>query len=228
MKKIFCLAVFVAAFLLSFAQVEQCPMGGRENCTGYCGAFNDNNGDGFCDFSIIKKEEAKAQSSKKETTSEKRENNKIERRDTETKPSFSEIESSIAEAETESITQEISTFTDTTPIVKQKLSGYKKHFWPICITTLVLYALSSLLVWKKKIKKVNHRRLWNCILLITCLVSCLLGFYVAIAKIYGWSFDYMSIMVHHVDFGVSMTIICIIHILWHLKYFKNIISNAKQ
>lgn len=217
MKKIFFLAVFVAAFLLSSAQVEQCPMGGRENCTGYCGAFNDNNGDGYCDFSIIKKEGVKAQSSKNETTFPKRENGKIERSDTETKPSFSE---------TESVTQEIST--DTTPIVKQKLSGYQKHFWPICITTLVLYAFSSLLVWKKKIKKVNHRRLWNCILLITCLVSCLLGLYVAIAKIYGWSFNYAEIMVYHVDFGVSMTIICIIHILWHLKYFKNIISNAKQ
>lgn len=96
------------------------------------------------------------------------------------------------------------------------------------IATLTLYIVSVILVKVKIIKKVTHRKFWNVILLITCLVSCLLGVYVVFAQMYSLPMNYMTLMQLHVDFGISMTIVVIIHILWHLKYWKNLFKNAKN
>ncbi|MBR1770146.1 MAG: hypothetical protein IJ748_06795 [Bacteroidales bacterium] len=55
MKKIFFSLVFTCFALLTFAQqkTENCPFGGRENCTGYCGRFTDENKDSYCDYSKL-------------------------------------------------------------------------------------------------------------------------------------------------------------------------------
>ena len=74
-------------------------------------------------------------------------------------------------------------------------------------------------------KKISHRKIWNCVLLITCLVSCLFGLYIVLAKMYDWSMNYMTVLKLHVDFGIVMTIIAIIHIVWHWRYFKNMLKH---
>lgn len=55
MKKLALLVVCTFIGLIAFAQqnTSKCPFGGRENCTGYCGHFTDENKDSYCDYSKL-------------------------------------------------------------------------------------------------------------------------------------------------------------------------------
>ena len=55
MKRFFVLLLISLFFSVAYCQQEpeKCPFGGREDCTGYCGLFTDENEDGFCDYSIL-------------------------------------------------------------------------------------------------------------------------------------------------------------------------------
>ncbi|MCQ2327452.1 MAG: hypothetical protein MJZ71_07810 [Bacteroidales bacterium] len=65
-KKVFLLVASMIFTLACFAQqqTDKCPMGGRVDCTGFCGTFTDKNSDGFCDYSKLSGK--KAECSKKE------------------------------------------------------------------------------------------------------------------------------------------------------------------
>ncbi len=232
MKRFLFLFVCLSALCLTYAQQDtsQCPFGGREDCTGYCGLFTDNDGDGFCDYSLLtnqneenEKKEATTVDKKEvpKTTSESNSIKATEKKDTEQpkkEVSQEETEQSLIEEQTITTTQTI-TVTKTNV---RALSPY--HFWLLLIITLILYILSTILVKSKFIKKATHRKIWNFILLVTCLVSCLLGVYIVLAKMYGWTMNYMTLLKLHVDFGIVMTIVAIIHILWHIRYFKNMLK----
>ncbi len=75
-KKFLTLFVAIMFGVTLFAQqkIENCPFKGRENCTGYCGRFTDENKDGYCDYSKLtdsknlqadKEKDAKAKAEKK-------------------------------------------------------------------------------------------------------------------------------------------------------------------
>ncbi|HPW90554.1 MAG TPA: hypothetical protein PLJ40_03995 [Paludibacteraceae bacterium] len=86
--------------------------------------------------------------------------------------------------------------------------------------TLVLYGASVLLVKRKCYKKATHRKIWNYILLVTFLVSALLGLWLVILLNYDIETDfYTSYLTWHVDFGIAMSIVGIIHFLWHWNYY---------
>ena len=52
------LIVLFSLLCLSVSIMQaQCPFGGKENCKGECGRFIDENGDGYCDSSIIRSAE---------------------------------------------------------------------------------------------------------------------------------------------------------------------------
>ena len=239
MKKLLSIVVLLATFCVVNAQQqpENCPFGGRENCTGYCGLFNDNNNDGFCDYSILtsEKKESTPATQKQETTStEKKDTTSVpEKKTTEAKSTQTKEETTLTTPTETTIVEEFVTesltTTETNIVTKPKkvLTGYQSHFMTICLCTILLYCITALLVKSKKMKKVNHRKIWNFLLLVTFLVSCLLGLYIAIARIYDLPMNYKNLILLHVDFGVSMTIISIFHIVWHIKYFKNMFSNAK-
>lgn len=55
-KNILTLMIATVFSITLFAQqkTENCPLGGRENCTGFCGNFTDANKDGYCDYSKLK------------------------------------------------------------------------------------------------------------------------------------------------------------------------------
>ncbi len=229
MKYILSLTVFIILSFVCFAQqdTEQCPFGGRENCTGYCGLFTDGNKDGYCDYSLLNlPKENKKEEPEKKTAVEPKEVKKDSVKNSDTpvsdreygNPTFDSLQSvspTIEEAEEEEVAE---TTKAKTPY----------HFWPLIILTLGLYTCTFFCVKTGNMKKITHRKIWNSILLLTCLVSCLLGLYIVLAKMYGWSMNYMTILQFHVDFGIAMTVIAIIHIIWHWKYFKNMVKSKQK
>lgn len=232
MKRFLFLILFLSALTLTYAQQDtsQCPFGGRENCTGYCGLFTDNNSDGFCDYSLLINQNEEKEK-KGATTAEKKETQKVTPEPKAIKTSENkkteQSKEEVLQEETQPLLVEEQSITNTQTTTATKtntkaLSPY--HFWLLLIITLVLYVLSTILVKSKFIKKATHRKIWNFILLVTCLVSCLLGVYIVLAKMYGWTMNYMTLLKLHVDFGIVMTIVAIIHILWHIRYFKNMLK----
>ncbi len=232
MKRLLFLCICLFAFVFTYAQQDtsQCPFGGRENCTGYCGLFTDNNADGYCDYSLLtnqnkeqeNKETTSPQKSQTQKTTPEPKAIKTTEKNVTNQSEEEVLKNAFAEEQTYSTSATTSQSITTQVVATQSLSPY--HFWWLLVVTLILYVFSTLLVKSKKVKKATHRKIWNFILLVTCLVSCLLGVYIVLAKMYGWTMNYMTLLKLHVDFGIVMTIVAIIHILWHIRYFKNMIK----
>lgn len=241
-KKMLVLVSFILVSLIGFSQ-SNCPFGGKINCEGACGRFVDNNGDGFCDNGRVEKvntaqknNNTKTISSNTEkkvlTSEEKTKKNLKKTKNLENKTKKNSDDSvSIVNQETtteENLSENTESSTTIMPVNNNTKPPKPYHFLLISILTLALYAFTAVLVKTKNMKKITHRKIWNVILLITCLVSCLLGLFLAVVKNYDINIMkyYLPILKIHVDFGISMTIIAIIHILWHLKYFKNLVKRA--
>ena len=99
------------------------------------------------------------------------------------------------------------------------------YFLPILLVLCIFYFLTYTLSNKKKIKIIQHRRIWNVILLITFLISGIFGIILAILISYGIRLTFYSdLLFWHVEMGIAMAIISIFHIAWHWKYFKRIVK----
>lgn len=95
----------------------------------------------------------------------------------------------------------------------------------ISVLTICFYILTSLLYRFKIIKRTTHRKIWNFILLFMAIVALLGGFIIIIQLKYGILIKLLNqLMFWHVEAGISMTIIAVIHILWHRRYFLKIFS----
>lgn len=101
-------------------------------------------------------------------------------------------------------------------------SGSDKPYNLILISalTLGLYLITHLLKRFELISKTLHRRIWNLVLLITFLVSGVLGLVLVVQINYevlgGWYLRFLNL---HVEFGISMALVSMIHALWHIKYY---------
>ena len=221
-KKMFFVLGITLFFLMPFSIHAQCPFGEKYNCLGESGRFYDENGDSFCDNSLVKAEEVQTQTQTTEIVEE-------------------EYEKIVAQPKKKQIVQEeikveepiITTQTATEQIIPEKAEiqpetkKTKKPYNIILITSIVLlaYLFTFILVKAGKLKKLSHRKLWNVILLLTFLVSCLLGFVLALQINYGFCMDWFrNFLKWHVEFGIAMTLIAVIHIIWHYKYYINMIS----
>ena len=224
-KKMFFVLGITLFFLMPFSIHAQCHFGEKYNCLGECGRFYDENGDSFCDNSLVKAEEVQTQTQTTEIVEE-------------------ECEKRVAQPKKKQIVQEeikveepiITTQTATEQIIPEKAEiqpekkKTRKPYSIILISSIVLvsYFATYLLVKTGKLKKLSHRKIWNVILLITFLVSCLLGFLLALQINYGFCMDWFrTFLTWHVEFGVAMTIIAVIHIVWHYKYYTTMISKKK-
>ena len=68
----------------------------------------------------------------------------------------------------------------------------------------------------------NHRKIWNALLLITFLASGILGILLVIRINFGVAIPLpFNVMFWHVETGIAMFMISIFHISWHGTYFKN-------
>ena len=102
------------------------------------------------------------------------------------------------------------------------------HFVPISLILIILYCLSILLVRKKVIGTVKHRKIWNALLLISFLISAILGILLIIKINYGLVLlPLPSTLFWHVEAGIVMLVVSIFHILWYWNYFKNIFKLNK-
>jgi len=91
--------------------------------------------------------------------------------------------------------------------------------------TLGLYLVTFLLYKRDVIKRIHHRKVWNLLLLLTFLVSCLFGLFLVVQLNYDVALKiYPTLLVWHVEVGIAMALIAVIHILWHIRYFRNMLK----
>jgi uncharacterized integral membrane protein len=102
-------------------------------------------------------------------------------------------------------------------------------FGLISILLTIIYIASFVLSKLKKISVASHRKVWNILLLITFLVSAILGLLLTIRIQYGINFQLpFNMLFWHVEAGIAMSLISIFHILWHLPYYLNIFKKIKN
>jgi hypothetical protein len=90
----------------------------------------------------------------------------------------------------------------------------------ISIASIVLYLISYILAKTKLITLIIHRRIWNYILLVSGLITLILGFLLTLQADLGIRINLpINMIFWHVEAGIAMSIIAIIHILWHWRYF---------
>ncbi len=248
-KTILALMLFVGTCLFATAQVVQdC---GAIDCPGRCGRFIDQNGDGFCDRGRLSSPAPATQSTAetdagkaevapivntKDTKNTKNTKSTKDAKNTKESPAQT-VKEEPKEVNTENIatSQEPSTEAvaeeETTVEKPADNTPQKKPYDLILITalTLGLYALTFILVKANVLKKTTHRKIWNSILLITALVSCLLGFFLVLQINYGWKMDWFwKVKFYHVEFGIAMTIVALFHIFWHMNYWKTLFKKREN
>ena len=213
----------------SFAYA-QCPFGNgtRVECVKGCDNFVDKDGDGYCDYSRIFAKEttdtAAATTKRDKMRTPSRETNRHKNSNHE------ESKQTMEEEDTaEIIPSETSIVTETTPPAAK--TPVKKPYRLVLISALTLggYFFTFLLSRFGLLHKVYHRRIWNTLLLLTAVVSCLFGFLLVIQLNYGILPNYYrSILTWHVECGIAMTIIAVFHVIWHFPYYKRLFKKAKQ
>ncbi len=220
--------------LLSLSIHAQCPWN-RVNCSHCCGRHTDENGDGYCDYSILELQVVKNVDSIKiqdivnENKVDKKGNLITKEKDEKSKTLNKTIVNSYTKIidSNKTATSQINTSLNTLPQNSIVSPSKSKPYDLILISfiTSVLYGFTYLLAKLGKIKIKYHRRIWNVILLLTFTTSCLFGFFLVIQINYQFAFDWFKTILHwHVQVGISMTIIAIFHIFWHLKYLAKIFS----
>ncbi len=246
MKKLF-LLFFLMLLFQNYFLYSQCPQN-RTNCSYGCGRYIDNDKDGFCDYtaftedifrrvqactdSIAKAKQAKVNLFTKDSLSKIINLKKKLLKSNEKKIAEVEnIEKKIVSKESiniDSLSKEDTNFIYEEPEVLQNTNTKPYDLLFISITTVGLYLLTMLLATFGWIKKQTHRRFWNILLLLTFLVSCLFGFFLVIQINYNFVMDWLKTVLYwHVEIGIAMTVISVFHILWHLRYFKNILKKSK-
>jgi len=108
----------------------------------------------------------------------------------------------------------------------EEASNQKKRFYPFIPVVLIfsiLYALTHLLSKKKIITPITHKKIWNILLLITFLISGILGIFLVLKVNLGIVVPLpFNSLYWHVEAGITMALISIFHIIWHWRYFRNI------
>jgi len=102
------------------------------------------------------------------------------------------------------------------------------HLLLISLVLTILYIVSHILSKKKVISVVNHRKIWNILLLATFLASGIFGILLVIRINFGIAIPLpFNILFWHVEIGIAMVAISIFHIIWHWAYFKSLLKIRK-
>jgi len=221
--RFFFLSLTILFFSLKInAQTENCPRGRMYECTGLCGFFTDQNNDGFCDYSIVEeklKTDSIAAGMIDTEEPQQQENQAVTNIVNTTNDTVIKDSVKVEKIEVDNKKTSIKP-----PIKKDLRPRYPLTF--ISLLTLIPYFISSLLVKTKTIKKRIHRKIWNYILLITFTVAGILGLILVIQINYKIMMNlFLENLKLHVEFGISMAIISIIHVIWHWNYY---FSRKKQ
>lgn len=91
---------------------------------------------------------------------------------------------------------------------------------PVLVLTLVVYIVSWLFAYWGIISRKGFRKFWNILLLISFIISGLLGIFSVIKINYKLTIPgYEQYLQWHVSAGIAMVFIAFIHLSWHLKYY---------
>lgn len=215
------IVLFVVSLAYSQEFTVDCPKG-KVNCTLQCGRYVDANGDTICDLSvpkfIVDEKKNKEIAKRKDEIEQKKVIKEEAKTQTQGKIIQKEIILSIDSTKLKKIEPaKIFPKQATTPKNESKY-----HFVSLTFVTFLFYFLSKYLIKKELITVHQHRQFWNTILLFAFLFCGLLGLYLVIQINYDIKYKLpFDIYLFHVDFGIVMAWLSIIHAWWHLKYYKN-------
>lgn len=212
-KKIFLLISLFGVFSLAQAQTA-CPKGlTNDPYPGECGLYTDVNKDKICDLS-------QDESGKKYPT--------VVPNSVPTADSFiSENKETLFSEITPSVLLDDSNNTNKLEEKENVLvvTRNKYNLFPLASLIIVAYLLSLQLVKRKIINLFQQRLFWNLVLLISFLISAILGIFLVIKINFGWMLPFgLNFLYWHVEMGVVMTVVSFFHLFWHRPYFKCIIK----
>lgn len=96
---------------------------------------------------------------------------------------------------------------------------------PLAAISLTGYFLTLILVRMKVLTLEAHRKIWNSLLLITFLVTGILGFLLVINLNYRLEWTWIKTALRlHVHFGIGMVAVAAFHLSWHLNYYLKIFT----
>ncbi len=96
-------------------------------------------------------------------------------------------------------------------------------FLPIGILTILLYLFSHVLVRLDVWSKSSHRKLWNVILLVTFLVTAVIGLLLVIQINYKLEWKALdTLLTWHVDVGIALSFVATFHLIWNFSYYLNL------
>ncbi len=188
---------------------DDCPYGLTDDeYPGECSRYVDTDNDGICDLSQSAPEDRETDTILEET--EDQATAVVEDKDDSSEESVVLNEKNEGEGENKKIS-----------------TNY--YFGPITIILILIYFLSFILYKTKKMSFVVHKKIWNVLLLITFLVSAILGLLLVIRIQFGLVMDPpIDMLFWHVVAGIPMAIISIFHVLWHLNYYKLIFKGRSK
>ena len=100
---------------------------------------------------------------------------------------------------------------------------------PITLAFLAIYVGSFVLARTKRISLATHRKVWNLLLLVTFLITGVLGVLLVIRLNFGLQFVLpFNMLFWHVEAGIVMTLISIFHIGWHRKYYRHLLRRRRE
>lgn len=235
------LFTLLTILLLSLIQNvhSQCNRG-RINGARCCGAHYDANNNGICDYSEVQKDTANDDNSKnvvivkKNVAIDKKKNQRCggctEKKCIHKEPA--QVDCAAESSDEDEFKTMDETEIDTTTITAKELeaaTAEKEKPYDLILISLIsfgLYGLTWMLVKLKKMKLSKHRKIWNFILLLTFLFSCLFGFFLVVQLNYNFVIEwYKTVLYWHVQVGIAMTIIAFFHTWWHLKYYVNMFKS---
>lgn len=115
---------------------------------------------------------------------------------------------------------------------KKDESIFKTPKYPFILLVLFLfliYLFTFSLSKAKQIKYITHLRFWNIILLISFLITGITGILLILRINYNFVIKFpFDILYWHVEIGIIMAIVSILHILNHIKYFKIMFKKTKK
>jgi hypothetical protein len=108
---------------------------------------------------------------------------------------------------------------------KASVSKHSYYFIPILLVLGLLYALTWILSHRRIITGVIHRRIWNLVLLVSTLISALLGLFLILRIDFNIDLTLpFNMLFWHVEAGIALGIVAVFHILWHWRYFTKILK----
>lgn len=235
------LALAILALPAAAVAWDDCPKGVTELCTGACSRFVDTNGDGYCDHSQPEPTPSTTvpvTSSPDTTVAVPASGNaSISAADaaavamaaanlgtTTTLPTGPGADPSTAGATVAEPEGGAGDEAVAPPATAAPVPTIAYNVSPIAVAFFLVYAVSFILYKSRRMRAATHRKIWNVLLLLTFLITGVLGLLLTIRLNYGWRFNLpFDMLFWHVETGIVMSLISFFHIGWHLKYYRSLL-----